>query len=81
MINSLAMFLATESHAAQALPRLQPATPSSPPASSMPARAPAPQAGSGLRLAVAVLGNAAGFAVLMGWCWLSLRLVQALLAS
>jgi hypothetical protein len=72
MFHSLMMFLAPEA-ACQAQ-----ATPNSPPAVARPAGPPPARNIARLRLIAAVLGNAAGFAVLMGGCWLVLVLIQNL---
>lgn len=74
MFDSLVMFLAPESAAIRATPGL-------PPAPAAPAQPLAPRIVTGLRLAFSVLGNTVGFAAMLGWCWLSLWLAQAFLAT
>ena len=68
MIHSLTMFLATEDADAQA-------TPVSPPAPAGTARRRRLQ-GESFRFMASVIGNTAGFGVLLAGCWFSLQLIQ-----
>ena len=71
MFQSLMLFLAPEAVQTQA-------TPTSPPAVARPVRRPA-RGSVSLRLAASVVGNAAGFAVLLASCWMTLQLMEIFL--
>ena len=72
MFHSLMMFLAPEAAQAQA-------TPTSPPAVARPVRQRPARGIIMLRLVASVVGNAAGFAVLLAGCWMTLRLMEIFL--
>ena len=69
MFHSLMMFLAPEAAQAQA-------TPTSPPAVARPVRQRPARGIIMLRLVASVVGNAAGFAALLAFCWMTLQLMQ-----
>jgi len=71
MFHSLMLFLAPEAAQTQA-------TPTSPPAVVRPVRRPA-RGSVSLHLVANVVGNAAGFVVMLAGCWMVLLLMQAFL--
>jgi hypothetical protein len=72
MFHSLMMFLAPEAAQAQA-------TPTSPPAVARPVRQRPARGIIMLQLVASVVGNAAGFAVLLASCWMTLQLMEIFL--
>ena len=72
MIHHSILFLAPEGSVPQA-------TTTSPPAVHAPARRPR-QAWKKIRFMAGVVGNAAGFGMLLAGCWFSLQLMQGLMA-
>jgi hypothetical protein len=72
MFHSLMMFLAPEAAQAQA-------TPTSPPAVARPVRQRPARGIIMLQLVASVVANAAGFAVLLASCWMTLQLMEIFL--
>ena len=72
MLQCLMMFLAPAHAQVQA-------TPTSPPAVARPVRQGPARGIIMLRLVASVVGNAAGFAVLLAGCWMTLRLMEIFL--